>query len=205
RALLAAQACMAPGLGGGRGDRAPAAGALLHIRIIALGVVAIVPGGRGGLDVDLGRWGDDDRWDVIRPPVRPIRVPVRPDGHPEARPDEARATMAQAVPAMAKTMATGAPATAAAVSTPPRVPWYCADHEQRYQQPEQYHPPPPRARGLVPTVHHDLLPLLITPYAGPGRRPFSSSQTPQVRACRDAPPFSDTPPRYPSQPSTPRG
>ena len=175
-------------------------------------VVAIVPGRRGRLDIDLGGWSDDDRRDVIRPPVRPpIRVPVRPDGHPEARPDEARAAMAEAVPAMAEAMATmpaAASAMPAAVSTPPRVPWYRAHHEQGHQQPEQYHPLPPHARGLVPVVHHAPLPLLITPYAGFGRRPCLSSPTPTIPhkfvPVETHRPFSDTLRRRQARPAAQR-
>src|SRR4029077_15698717 len=96
-------------------DRAPAAGALLHIRVVALGIVTIVPGRRSRLDIDLRGWSDDDRRDRIR---RPVRVPVRPDGHPEGRPDEAMAAMAEVVPTMA-TMAAVATAMPA-----PRMPWY---------------------------------------------------------------------------------
>src|SRR5712692_2830298 len=75
-------------LGRRRADRVPPAGALWHIRVVPLGIVAIVPGRRGRLDIDLGEWSDDDRRGVIR---RPVRTPVRPDGHSEARPDEAMA------------------------------------------------------------------------------------------------------------------
>jgi len=45
----------------------------------------------------------------------------------------------------------------AAVSTTPRVPWHRARYEQCHQQREQYSPLLPRARGLVPVAHRDLL------------------------------------------------
>jgi len=121
------------------GDWAPAAGALLHIRIVPWGIVAIVPGGRGRLDIDLRGWGDDDRRGRIR---RPVRVPVRPDGHPKTRTDKAMAAMPKVVPAMPKVVPT-----MAAVPAPPRVPWHRARHEQCHQQREQHSPLLPRARG----------------------------------------------------------
>jgi hypothetical protein len=114
------------------GDWAPAAGALLHIRIVPWGIVAIVPGGRSRLDIDLRGWGDDDRRGRIR---RPVRVPVRPDGHPKTRTDKAMAAMPKVVPPMAT------------VPTTPRVPWHRARHEQCHQQREQHSPLLPRARG----------------------------------------------------------
>ena len=96
-------------------DQLPAAGALWHIGVVPRGIRAIVPDRRGRLDINLGGWSDDDRRVAIWVPVR---TPVRPDGHPQARPDEAMATMPEAVPAMAEAMATMPAAASPAVSTP---------------------------------------------------------------------------------------
>src|SRR6266446_1861232 len=73
------------------GDRTPATRALAYIRVVALGIVAIIPGGRRRrldrhrgcrLDRDGRRWGNDNGWVGIGCPVRvPVRVPVRPNGH----------------------------------------------------------------------------------------------------------------------------
>jgi len=176
--------CTDRALGRRRGDRAPATGALWHIRVVPRGIVAIVPGGRSRLDKDLGGWSDN-QWRGV------IRRPVRPDGHPEARPEEAMPAMPEAVPAMPGAMAT----MPTAVPTTPRVPWRCARPEQHQQHPEQHQPLLPRARCLVPVVHGN--PLAHTPSGGSVRYPCLASYTPNIpHACvavETHPPYPETP------------
>ena len=135
----------------GRNDRSPSAGALLHIRVVALRIVAIVPGGLGrrlwcGLDIDLRGRRDDDRRVAIRRPVRsPVGCPERPNGEHKRRPEENMPAMVPEV------MATEA------MATTPRMPWHCARHEQRHQYDDSPHPLLPHARCLVPVTHRDHL------------------------------------------------
>ena len=157
------------------GDRLPAAGALLHIGIIALGVVAIVPERWSRLDRDVRGWSDDDRLGPIRVPVR---RPVRPDGHPKARPEEAMRAMPKAMGAMPKAMP-AVPPMPAAVSTPPRVPWHRARHEQQDQQPEQHHPRRSRACGLIRVAHR--APLPPSPVCWPWKTPRPLVPSPVTR------------------------
>src|SRR4029450_3685407 len=81
-----------------RGDRSPTTRALLHIWIVALGILTIVPEGlrrRLGrllgarLDIDLRRGRNDGRRIDIRVSIRaPVGFHERPDGEHDARPDE---------------------------------------------------------------------------------------------------------------------
>ena len=153
----------------------PATGALLDIRVVSLGIRAIVPGGRGRLDRDL-RWGDDG-WVTIRHPVRvpPVRVPVRPDGSPKTRPEEAVAAMPKAMVAVPAAV----PPMPAAVAPPPRVPWPRTRHEQQDQQPEQHPPRRSRACGLLRVAHR--VPLLPSPVGSSWKTPRPPLLSPLTR------------------------
>src|SRR5262245_4423053 len=87
---------------GERGDWLPATRALLHLRVISLGLLTIIPISRGrrrrvrclgsGLDIDLRRGSDDNRWIVgIWGPV--VGPPVGPQGDDDAGPNEDTPTM----------------------------------------------------------------------------------------------------------------
>jgi len=80
---------------------------------------------------------------------------------PEARttPPEARTPTPEAKTSMPEAKAP-MPATVPALPTVSAslcVPWHRARHEQRHQQCEQHSPLLPRAYGLVPVAHRDLL------------------------------------------------
>jgi hypothetical protein len=150
-------------------DRLPAAGALLHIRVVPSRIRTIVPGVWGRFDIHPGRWSDDAwRRDI----QVPVRGPVRPERHHNVWPNEAMAPMRAAVPAMppmraaVKAMATMRAAVKAMASlpTPLCVPWGRARHEQPHQEPHQHQPRLSCARGPVSVTHctplsrHSMLP-----------------------------------------------
>src|SRR5215471_1719900 len=125
----------------GRGDWLPVTRALLHLRVISLGILAIIPISRGtrrrarylggGLDIDLRRGCDDNRWIVgIWFPV--IGPPVWPQGDDDAGPNED-------TPAV------------------PCVPRYRAHHEQYSHDPESYQPLPSCGSCLGFVVHSTSL------------------------------------------------
>jgi len=121
-----------------RGDWSPTTRALLHIWIVALGILTIVPEGlrrrlsrllRDRLDIDLRRRRNDDRRISIRVSIRtPVGFHERADGKHDARPDkdtpmtEATA-MAEARPMMEATAMTEARPTTEGI------PWYRAGHK----------------------------------------------------------------------------
>ncbi len=154
-----------------RGDRSPAARALLHIGVVALGILTIVPGGLrrrlgrllgGRLDIDLGRGLNDDWrvgiWVGIWVGIRaPVGSHVRSDGEHNARPNEdtpmtEAMTMVEAMPVM-EAMPTEC------------IPWHRAHHEQYHQYPEARQPLPSPSCCFVLAVHDVSLSCLS--YSGP--------------------------------------
>jgi hypothetical protein len=123
-----------------RGDWSPASRALLYIRVVTLGILAVVPVRRGrrrrarylggGLHID--RWGcDDDRWWVVRIGL-PVGPPVWSQGDDDAG---AKEDMPAAV----------------------CIPWHRARHEQRSHDPEDRQPLPACSSCLVLVVHSTSL------------------------------------------------
>jgi len=161
-----------------RGDRSPATRALLHIWIVALGILTIVPGGLrrrlgrhlgGRLDIDLGRGCNDDRrvgiWISIRVGIwAPVGSHERPDGEHDARPDE-DTPMTEATPMPeARPMPEANPMPEARPTTE-CIPWHRAHHEQYHQYPEACQPLPSPSCCFVLAVHDVSLSCLS--YSGP--------------------------------------
>jgi len=133
-----------------RCDLPPSTRALLHIRVVALRILTIVPGGlcgglcRGRLDIDR-RWGrDDNRWVAIWHPIwSPVGFPERPDGEHNMWSDKDMRAMPEAM------------------ATTPRVPWYGACYEQCHYYDDLPQPLLPHARCLVCVAHRDPLSHII--------------------------------------------
>ena len=131
---------------------------------------------RGVTQVGHRLGGGDDHWrGRIR---RPVGVPVRPDGHPKARPEDAGAAMAEAMVVMAEAMVVmpkammAVPAAVAPMPTavaPPRGPWHRTRHEPQDQQPEQHGPQWSRACGLIRVAHR--VPRPPAPVCWPWKTP----------------------------------
>jgi len=126
---------------GERGDWLPATRALLHLRVISLRILAIIPISRGrkrrvrclgsGLDIDLRRRSDDNRWIVgIWGPV--VGPPVWPQGDDDTGPNEDTPTM-------------------------PCVPRYRAHHEQHPYYAEGHQPLPSCGSYLGLVIHSTSL------------------------------------------------
>jgi hypothetical protein len=121
---------------GGWGDWAPAPRALLYVRVVTLGLLAVVPvrGGRrkrvwclgSRLHIDRRRGRHDGRWIVGI--WSPVGVPIRPKGDDNTWPNED-------TPAV------------------PCVPWYRARHEQCPHDPEDCEPLPSSHSCLMVVVH----------------------------------------------------
>jgi len=115
-----------------RGDWSPTTRALLHIWIVALGILTIVPEGlrrrlsrllRDRLDIDLRRRRNNDRRISIRVSIRtPVGFHEWADGKHDARPDK-DTPMTEARPMMEAT------AMAEARPTTEGIPWYRAGHK----------------------------------------------------------------------------
>jgi hypothetical protein len=158
----------------GRGDRLPSSRALLHIRVVARRVVAVVPVRlrRESLDrqllsgLDIHGRGSHHYRRVrisIRPPVGRPQWPD-PNGDPWASPP------VEAVPSMPTAPVASAPMSTTLMPTPPRVSWSRARQEQRRQHDD--HPYP-----LLRCSHRDHLPHITV---------FVPCETPHAATRRDA-------------------
>jgi hypothetical protein len=164
---------------GGRGrHRPPTPWALLDIRVVGLGLVAIVPVERGprcgshrwwGLDVHAWGWRDHHGWRGL-----PVWPPGGSEGDHKARPDEdprpsmpmrpPMPTVSKSMPAelmplesMASIPVSPVPMPLQSVPSEPMaatlcVPWHAADHEQPHQNGECRHPLPPRSHRHHPAL-----------------------------------------------------
>src|SRR5216683_1268841 len=99
------------------GDKVPALRALGNIGVVALGRRAIIPGGGDRLEIDL-RGRREDGWIPIGIQVR---VPVRPEGRDDTRPDAAMMPMPAVMP----------PPSAMPPMPPPGIAWHRTGQEAR--------------------------------------------------------------------------
>jgi hypothetical protein len=171
------------------GDRLPALRALGNIGVVALGRRAIIPGGWERLEIDL-RGRHEDGWIPIGIHVR---VPVRPEGRDDTRPDAAMMPMPAVMP----------PTSAMPPMPPPRIAWHRTGHEEHGEHPEQSeplrayvarlvvvrpraHPPPPQRSpgvslwGAPGTAQHSLRKRPPTGEIFPYHRGFQVELSPQL-------------------------